>query len=78
MQPVQTTQAEEVRSPRELVLSDQQRAILNLVTNDPQHLDEIIRQAGIDASRVLATLTILEMKRMVRRLPGGLLVRVTY
>ena len=78
IQPVKTAQSEEVRSPRELVLSDQQRAILNLVTNDPQHLDEIIRQAGIDASRVLATLTILEMKPMVRRLPGGLLIRVTY
>lgn len=78
IQPVQTSQAEEIRSPRELVLSEQQRAILNLVTNDPQHLDEIIRESGLEPSRVLATLTILEMKRMVRRMPGGLLIRVTH
>lgn len=75
VQPVQTEQQEEVRSPRELTLSEQQRHILNLVTSEPQHLDEIIRAVEIDASRVLATLTILEMKRMVKRLPGGLFVR---
>jgi DNA processing protein len=29
----------------------------------------------IGSSRVLATLTVLEMKRMIKRLPGGFLVR---
>lgn len=75
VQPVQTGQQQEVRSPRELALSTQQRQILDLVTSEPQHLDEIIRAADIGSSRVLATLTVLEMKRMVKRLPGGLLVR---
>lgn len=75
VQPVQTEQQQEVRSPRELALSAQQRQILDLVTSEPQHLDEIIRAADIGSSRVLATLTVLEMKRMVRRLPGGLVVR---
>lgn len=78
VQPVATEQQEEVRSPRELSLSDQQKEILNLITSEPRALDEIIREAEIDPSRVLATLTILEMKRLVRRLPGGLVVRVTY
>lgn len=75
VQPVQTEQQEEVRSPRELALNEQERQILNLVTSEPQHLDEIIRASDINSSRVLATLTVLEMKRMVKRLPGGLLVR---
>lgn len=78
IEPVKTSATEEVHSPRELALSDQQRTILNLVTNDPQHLDEIIRAADIEASRVLATLTVLEMKRLVRRLPGGFLIRATF
>jgi DNA processing protein len=78
IQPVATATQAEVRSPRELSLSDQQKEILNLVTSEPRPLDEVLRGALIDPSRVLATLTILEMKRMVRRLPGGLIVRVTY
>ncbi|MDA1166262.1 MAG: DNA-processing protein DprA [Planctomycetota bacterium] len=75
VQPVQTGQQNEVRSPRELTLSAQEREILDMVTSEPQHLDEIIRAAEIGSSRVLATLTVLEMKRMVKRLPGGFLVR---
>lgn len=75
VQPVKTEEQKEVRSPRELTLSAQERQILDMVTSEPQHLDEIIRAAEIGSSRVLATLTVLEMKRMVKRLPGGLLVR---
>jgi DNA processing protein len=78
IQPVATEKQAEVRSPRELTLSDQQKEILNLITSEPRIMDEVLREASIDSSRVLATLTILEMKRMVRRLPGGLIVRVTY
>lgn len=78
VKPVQTAAAEEVRSPRELTLNEQERQILNLVTSEPQHLDEIIRAAGIASSRVTATVTILEMKRMVRRLPGGMIIRATH
>ncbi len=64
-----------VRDPRELTLTDQERAILNLVATEPRHVDEVIRGTALEPSRVLATLTVLEMKRMIRRLPGNLLVR---
>ena len=73
--PVKRGENDEVRSPRELTLTEPERDILNLVSNEPQHVDEIVQTAGIAASRVLATLTVLEVKRMVRRLPGGYLVR---
>lgn len=77
IEPVQTEGNEEVRSPRELTLTDQERTVLNLVTSQPRSVDEVLREATIESSRVLATLTILEMKRMVKRLPGGMLVRLT-
>jgi DNA processing protein len=57
-------------------LSDQERAILNLVTIEPRLIDEIVRESALESSRVLATLTVLEMKRMLRRLPGGQVIRV--
>ncbi|MBS0261876.1 MAG: DNA-protecting protein DprA, partial [Planctomycetes bacterium] len=56
---------------------DQERKILNLVTVDPTPIDWILRDAGIETSRALATLTILEMRRLIRRLPGNQYCRVT-
>jgi DNA processing protein len=49
--------------------------ILNLVSAESTPVDEVIRAANIETSRVLSTLTVLEMKRLVRRLPGGFVVR---
>ncbi len=76
MQPVKKPDGDVVHVPRELSLSDQERVVLNLVTIDPQHCDELLQHTDLETSRVLATLTILEMKRLIRRLPGGYLVRV--
>lgn len=73
--PVQRTPNEIVRKPAELQLSDQERLILNLVTAEPVPIDEVLRTAAIEASRVLSTLTVLEMRRLVRRLPGGFIAR---
>jgi DNA processing protein len=75
MQPVRKSSGEVVHVPRELSLSDQEKEVLNLVTNDPQHTDQILKSTALDPSRALATLTVLEMKRAVRRLPGGFVVR---
>lgn len=65
----------EVRSIAELSLNDQERGVLQHVTGDPTPVDAVLAASEIDASRVLATLTVLEMKRLVRRLPGNLFVR---
>jgi DNA processing protein len=73
--PVATSDDKIVHTPRELKLNDQERELLNLITIDPQHLDEILVKTSIEASRALATLTILEMKRLIRRLPGGQIIR---
>ncbi|MGQ0634490.1 MAG: DNA-processing protein DprA [Planctomycetaceae bacterium] len=69
--PVVSADGQTVRSARELSLDPQERGILNLVAIDPTHVDEILSAAQIEPSRVLATLTVLEMRRLVRRLPGG-------
>lgn len=73
--PVQRTTAEIVRKPAELQLSDQERLILNFVSAEPIPIDEVLRAAAIEASRVLSTLTVLEMRRLVRRMPGGFVAR---
>ncbi len=76
MAPVATAIDTTILTPRELVLDDQERRVLNLVTIDPVPVDEILRKADLDASRVLSTLTVLEMRRLVKRLPGGQVCRI--
>ncbi len=66
-----------IHTARELLLDDQERRILNLVPIDPVPVDQILRDAGIEPSRALATLTVLEMRRLIRRLPGSQYCRVT-
>jgi len=74
--PVKTSADTTVNNPRELTLDRQEQEILNLVSPDPTLVDEVLQAAGIEASRVLATLTMLEMKRFIRRLPGNQVCRV--
>ena len=75
VEPVRDAAEREVHSPREMTLNDQEREILAHVTLDPIHVDHILRETELDSSRVLATLTVLEVKRHIRRLPGGSWVR---
>ncbi len=64
--------------PRELALSPQEREVLELVPLDATPLDEVLRSSPLATARVLATITVLEMKRLVRRSPGGFIQRVSH
>ena len=66
---------ETVHSLRELSLNDVERYVLNLITAEPTHQDQIISSSSLEPPRVLATLTVLEMKRLIRRQPGGFFIR---
>ncbi len=67
-----------VHSLRELSLNDQERQILNLITAEPTHQDQVIANSQFEPPRVLSTLTVLEMKRLIRRQPGGYFVRAPW
>lgn len=78
VEPVPTAEGQSVHSPQELLLNDQERAVLEHISIEPRHIDHVLRSTDLEASRVLATLTVLEMKRVIRRLPGGYLVRASH
>lgn len=75
--PVRTNSQVTVHTPRELNLNEQEQQILNLIDSAPTAIDHILHHAEIPSSRVLSTLTVLEMKRLVRRLPGSFVERIT-
>ena len=65
-----------VRHPSELTLTDLERSILGLLDDLPKAADEVITRTGLTASQVMATLSILEMRRLIRRVPGNQFVRL--
>jgi DNA processing protein len=64
-----------VRHPAELALTDQERSLLGRLDDSPSGVDALIAGTGLTASQVMATLSVLELKRMVKRLPGHQFVR---
>ncbi|MEI7698360.1 MAG: DNA-processing protein DprA [Planctomycetia bacterium] len=64
-----------VHTPRELNLNAIESAVLNQITLDPVSIDEVLRTTRAESSQVLATLTVLEVRRLIRRLPGNFVVR---
>ena len=64
-----------VRHPAELALSDSERSLLGQLDDHPTAVDDLIARTGLTAAQVMATLSVLEMKRLVQRMPGHRFVR---
>jgi DNA processing protein len=64
------------RRPAELALSDLERTILGRLCDTPAGVDQLISETGLTAAQVMATLSVLEMRRLARRMPGQMFVRV--
>ncbi|HEY3860336.1 MAG TPA: DNA-processing protein DprA [Verrucomicrobiae bacterium] len=58
-----------------LSLSDNETALYDLIDNQETGIDDIIRRSGLPASAVSVALLGLEMKRLVRQLPGKMFVK---
>lgn len=64
-----------VRHPSELLLNEQEQAVLQAIGTEPTDVDHVIRLGTLPTHRVLATLSVLEMRRLIHRLPGNRVVR---
>jgi DNA processing protein len=59
-----------------ITLSETEQQVLNLLkVEEESHIDEVIRLSGLPSSTVSVALLSLEMKRVVKQLPGKLFVR---
>ena len=73
------TSAGPTSSPRpeaELSLSAPERQLLAHLGDRPIAVDGLIAASGLSASQTMATLSLLEMRRLVRRFPGPQFARV--
>ncbi len=67
---------EAIHHPAELQLNEQEQAVLKHIETMPTSVDAIISQTGLPVPRVLATLSALELRRLVRRVGGNKVMRV--
>jgi DNA processing protein len=65
-----------IHHPAELSLNDIEQQVLFAIQPDPTSIDQVIVASRLPASQVLATLSVLEMRRLVRRLSGSMVVRL--
>lgn len=65
-----------IRSPAELKLNEQETLVLQLISEDATEIDWLIQRSELPASRVLSTVSVLEMRRLIRRVSGTAVVRI--
>ncbi|HXF09798.1 MAG TPA: hypothetical protein VN625_03365, partial [Desulfuromonadaceae bacterium] len=56
-------------------LSDTEQKVVDALDGEERSIDEVIRRSGLPSSTVSVALLGLEMKRVVRQLPGKLFIR---
>jgi len=67
---------EEVRHPAELLLNEIEQQVLAAIHSDTTSIDVVVETSGLETSRVLATISALEMRRLIRRVSGNSVRRV--
>ena len=65
-----------VHHPAELKLNEQERQVLDAIPTDPTSIDQVVAASGLPVHRVLATISVLEMRRLVRRVSGNYVARI--
>ena len=75
VEPMQQADGTEVHHPAELQLNEIERAILAAIDTEPTPLDTVATASGLPIHQVLAAVSVLEMRHLVRRPSGSTVVR---
>ncbi|NUQ63832.1 MAG: DNA-protecting protein DprA [Pirellulales bacterium] len=74
--PARRDDGQVVHHPAELLLNELEQKVLAAIRTDTTTVDEVVVESGLPVAQVLSTLSVLEMRRLVRRLSGTTLVRI--
>jgi DNA processing protein len=74
--PAPSADGQQVHHPAELMLNDLEQKVLAAIGSEPTQIDEIVSSSHLPVPQVLATLSVLEMRRLVRRISGNLVRRL--
>ena len=65
-----------VRHPAELLLNEIETAVLSEIDVEPTGIDQIATACQMPVHRVLSTISVLEMRRLIRRVSGTRVARM--
>jgi DNA processing protein len=65
-----------IHHPAELLLNEVEEQVLAAIPTESTPIDEILTATGLPVPQVLATISVLEMRRLVRRLSGTTVMRL--
>ncbi|MFH1655385.1 MAG: DNA-processing protein DprA [Candidatus Omnitrophota bacterium] len=66
---------DETKQESNLHLSKTESQLYDIITSAPKHIDEIVAESGFNINSVLSLLVQMEMKHVIKQLPGKLFVR---
>jgi DNA processing protein len=75
-EPATTSDDRAVHHPAELQLNELERQVLDAVPRETGSLDNVIAASGLPAHRVLSIVSVLEMRRLIRRVSGNFVARI--
>ena len=64
-----------IRHPAELQLNQQEQNVLAAIDVEPTSIDDVVASSGLPAHRVLSTISVLEMRKLIRRISGNYVAR---
>jgi DNA processing protein len=70
-----TEETTTVAHPAELKLNDTETKVLQAISQTATLIDDVVASTGLPVPRVLATISVLEMRRLIRRVSGGAVIR---
>ncbi len=73
---IKTESGHTVRNGSELLLNEQERQVLEAIEPQSTAIDAIVSRSGLPVQRVLATISVLESRKLVRRLSGQYVSRI--
>jgi DNA processing protein len=65
----------EIIRPQALMLNEREKAVYAALDSTARSVDDLADETGLSVSELNGTLTVLEMRRLVKRLPGPAFVR---
>ena len=76
VEPTLRADGQKIHHPAELQLNEIEQAVLQAIHADSTSLDEVARTTGMPIHSVLSTISVLEMRRLIRRISGQQVMRV--
>jgi DNA processing protein len=73
--PAESSDGQTVHHPAELLLNEIEQQVLAAVGADPTTIDAVVAASGLPTPKVLSTISVLEMRHLVKRISGNMIVR---